>query len=52
MIEQITFENKIISIVIKSNYKKEGITIFTLDDFSQQLGYMNIINAMGKNLKL
>ena len=41
MIEQIKFEDKLISIIIRSAHKKEGITFFTPDDFSQQLGYMN-----------
>ncbi|WP_199748366.1 hypothetical protein [Pedobacter sp. KBW01] len=29
------------AIIIKASYKKEGISFFTPNDFSQQLGYMN-----------
>lgn len=32
---------KVLSIVIRNNYKKEGIEFFTPGDYSQQLGYMN-----------
>jgi hypothetical protein len=41
MLEQITINNKILAIIIKSSYKKEGIDFFTPGEFSQQLGYMN-----------
>ncbi len=41
MIEHITYNNKILAIIIKSNYQKDGISFFTPDEFSQQLGYMN-----------
>lgn len=41
MIEQIKKENLLLSIIIRTSYKKEGIAFFTPDDFSQQLGYMN-----------
>src|SRR4030043_1212973 len=41
MIEQIKSINKIISIIIYSEYHKEGIEFFTPNDFSQQLAYMN-----------
>ena len=41
MIEQIILEGKILGIIIRSDYHKEGIAFFTPDDFSQQLGYMN-----------
>jgi len=41
MVEQIIFKGLILGIIIKNNYKKEGISFFTPDDFSQQLGYMN-----------
>ncbi len=41
MIEQIIFNNKLLSIIIKKEFKKDGIEFFTPDDFSQQLGYMN-----------
>lgn len=41
MIEQILKDEKILGIIIRANFKKEGIAFFTPDDFSQQLGYMN-----------
>lgn len=41
MIEQITYDNKLLAIIICSDYHKEGISFFTPNDFSQQLGYMN-----------
>lgn len=41
MIEQLSHNNKILGIIIRSNYHNEGISFFTPDDFSQQLGYMN-----------
>lgn len=41
MIEQIINNGLILSMIIRSNYCKEGIDFFTPDDFSQQLGYMN-----------
>lgn len=41
MIEQIIVDGKILGIIIRSDYHKEGIAFFTPDDFSQQLGYMN-----------
>lgn len=41
MIENITHNNLLLSVIIRSEYKKEGISFFTPDNFSQQLGYMN-----------
>ncbi|NOQ29822.1 MAG: hypothetical protein GQ570_01740 [Helicobacteraceae bacterium] len=41
MIEQIINNKKLLSIIIRANYKAEGINFFTPDDFSQQLAYMN-----------
>lgn len=41
MIEQIKDNQKIIAIVIRNDFKKEGISFFTPNDFSQQLAYMN-----------
>jgi mannose-6-phosphate isomerase-like protein (cupin superfamily) len=40
MIHQITHNNKILAIIIKTNFQKDGIEFFTPDDFSQQLAYM------------
>ena len=41
MIENIINNNKILAIIIRSNYNQEGIKFFTPSEFSQQLGYMN-----------
>jgi mannose-6-phosphate isomerase-like protein (cupin superfamily) len=41
MLEQIKHKEATLAIIIKANYKKPGISFFTPDDFSQQLGYMN-----------
>jgi len=41
MIEQIKYKDKLLSVIIRANYKSEGIEFFTPDDFSQQLAYMN-----------
>lgn len=41
MIEQITYQQVVLAIIIRANYKKDGISFFTPGDFSQQLGYMN-----------
>ncbi len=41
MIEKIINKKKILSIIIRAEYKSKGIEFFTPDDFSQQLGYMN-----------
>ena len=41
MIENITYHDKILSIIIRANYEKEGLEFFTPDYFSQQLAYMN-----------
>ena len=41
MFETIRCEDKIIAIIVKNNFKKDGISFFTPNDFSQQLAYMN-----------
>ena len=41
MIEQIIHNEKLLSVIIRANYKSDGIEFFTPDDFSQQLAYMN-----------
>ena len=41
MIESIIYNNQLLSVIIRSNYSKEGITFLTPDDFALQLGYMN-----------
>jgi hypothetical protein len=40
MIEKIVHEGKLLSIIIRANYRKDGIEFFTPDTFSQQIGYM------------
>jgi len=41
MIENIQNNNLLLAIIIRSDYKSEGIEFFTNDNDSQQLGYMN-----------
>lgn len=41
MLEHINHNDKVLAIIIRANYQKEGIAFFTPDNFSQQLGYMN-----------
>ena len=41
MIETIKSNNNILAIILRANYKSEGISFFTPNEFSQQLGYMN-----------
>ena len=41
MIEKIIHCEKLISVIIRANYKSDGINFFTPDDFSQQIAYMN-----------
>ena len=40
MIENIINNKKLLSVIIRANYEKDGIEFFTPDDFSQQLAYM------------
>lgn len=41
MVEKVIHGNQLLSVIIRTNYFKDGIEFFTPDDFSQQLGYMN-----------
>jgi len=41
MIEKIINNNDILAIILRKNYKSEGIEFFTPNSFSQQLGYMS-----------
>lgn len=41
MIEEIFHCKTVIALILRADYRSEGITFFTPDDFSQQLGYMN-----------
>ncbi|MBD3272741.1 hypothetical protein GF385_00105 [Candidatus Dependentiae bacterium] len=49
MIEQIKDHKKIISIIIRSNYSKNGVSFFTPNDFSQQLAFMK--HSKGKSIE-
>ncbi len=40
-IENVYEEKKLLAIILRTSFKKEGIDFFTPPDFSQQLGYMN-----------
>lgn len=40
MIQNVVHNSKLLSIIIRSNFEKDGIEFFTPDDFSQQLAYM------------
>lgn len=40
MIQQIIHGDKLLSIIIRHSFQKEGIEFFTPNDFSQQLAYM------------
>lgn len=41
MVENIIHEEKQLAIIIRANYKADGIEFFTNDNDSQQLGYMH-----------
>jgi len=40
MVEYVKHDGKILSIIVRTQFEKEGIVFFTPDDFSQQLAYM------------
>jgi len=40
LIEHITNKDKILAIIIRNQFEREGIDFFTPDEFSQQLAYM------------
>jgi len=40
MVERIVKGNHIFALIVRANYKKNGIEFFTPGSFSQQLGYM------------
>lgn len=40
MIEKVHDNDKLLAIIIRSEYESEGIEFFTPDEFSQQLAYM------------
>ena len=41
MIESVNFGGITLAVILRANYQAEGIQIYTPNDFSQQLGYMN-----------
>ena len=41
MIESIIYGHVTLAIILRSSFNEEGISFFTPNDFSQQLGYMN-----------
>jgi len=41
MVENVLHNEKLLSVIIRANYKSDGIEFFTPNDFSQQLAYMN-----------
>lgn len=40
MVERVEHNGEIFAIIIRSEFKKDGIEFFTPDDFSQQIAYM------------
>jgi len=46
MIENIKYKGKLLAIIVRAQYHKNGINFFTPDDFSQQLAFMH--HPMGK----
>lgn len=41
MLEQLLHDGKLLAMILRTNFKKEGIEFFTPPEFSQQLAYMN-----------
>ena len=41
MIQNITKDDELYAVIIRNTYNKPGISFFTPDEYSQQLGYMN-----------
>jgi mannose-6-phosphate isomerase-like protein (cupin superfamily) len=41
MVEEITYQNELLAIIVRESYKREGISFFTPHEFSQQIAYMN-----------
>lgn len=41
MIEPINHDGHMLALILRADYRAEGIKFFTPNDFSQQLGYMN-----------
>jgi mannose-6-phosphate isomerase-like protein (cupin superfamily) len=49
MIEEITYKDQVLSIIIPSEFREPGINFFTPDSFSQQLAYMK--HPKGKSIQ-
>ncbi len=41
MLEEISFLGRKLAVILRAEFKSQGIHFFTPSDFSQQLGYMN-----------
>jgi len=41
MVESIIYEELTLAVILRTNFSADGISFFTPNDFSQQLGYMN-----------
>ena len=41
MIDSIIHKGRTLAVLLKTNFRQDGIVFFTPNDFSQQLGYMN-----------
>ena len=41
MIEKVVHRETLYALIIRENFREDGIKFFTPQDFSQQLGYMN-----------
>lgn len=40
MCESVVYSGKVVAVIIRTQFQKDGIEFFTPDDFSQQLAYM------------
>ena len=49
MVEYIKNKDQLLAIILKRDFKKEGIHFFTPNDLSQQLAYMN--HPKGKKIE-
>lgn len=41
MIERILVNGNLLALILRKEYKRDGVEFFSPEDFSQQLGYMN-----------
>lgn len=41
MTERILHDGRLLAVILRADFRADGIRFFTPDDFSQQLGYMN-----------